>query len=46
MPKPNYRFQKQQRELKKTQQKQEKLRKKQERSEPTKIAATPQEERK
>jgi hypothetical protein len=44
--KPNYRFQKQQRELKKTKLKEEKLRKKQERSDPTKIAATPQEERK
>jgi hypothetical protein len=42
--KPNYRFQKQQRELKKTKQKEEKLRKKQERSDPTKTAAPPQEE--
>jgi hypothetical protein len=46
MAKPNYRFQKQQRELKKTQQKEEKLRKRQERSDPTKMATTPQEERK
>ncbi|HEU4628070.1 MAG TPA: hypothetical protein VFS52_25175 [Steroidobacteraceae bacterium] len=46
MPKPNYRFQKQQRELKKTRQKEDKLRKKQERSDTAKIAATPQEERK
>jgi hypothetical protein len=44
--KPNYRFQKQQRELKKAKQKDEKLRKKQERSDTTKIAATPLEERK
>jgi hypothetical protein len=44
--KPNYRYQKQQPELKKTKQKEEKLRKKQERSDPTKTAATPQEERK
>jgi hypothetical protein len=44
--KPNYRFQKQQRELKKTRQKEEKLRKKQNRSDPTRTAATPQEERK
>jgi len=40
---PNYRFQKQQRELKKNKQKEEKLRKKQERSDATKPAATPQE---
>ena len=44
--KPNYRFQKQQRELKKNKQKEDKLRKKQERSDATKTAETPQEERK
>jgi hypothetical protein len=42
--KPNYRFQKQQRELKKTKQKEEKLRKKQERSDTPNVAATAPEE--
>jgi hypothetical protein len=46
VPKPNYRFQKQQRELKKSKQKEDKMRKKQERNDATKIAAAPQEERK
>jgi hypothetical protein len=40
---PNYRFQKQQRELKKNKQKEEKLRKKQERSDTTRPDVTPQE---
>ena len=44
--KPNYRFQKQQRELKKSKQQEEKLRKKQMRSDAAKPAATPQEESK
>jgi hypothetical protein len=44
--KPNYRFQKQQRELKKSKQQEEKLRKKQIRSDAAKPAATPQEESK
>ena len=46
MAKPNYRFQKQQRELKKSKQQEEKLRKKQMRGDATKPAATPQEESK
>ena len=46
MAKPNYRFQKQQRELKKSKQQEEKLRKKQARTEAAKIAATPQEQSK
>ena len=44
--KPNYRFQKQQRELKKSKQQEEKLRKKQQRSDATKIAPTTQEQSK
>jgi hypothetical protein len=43
VPAPNYRFQKQQRELKKTKQKEAKLRKKQERNDTSKPAATPEE---
>jgi len=46
VPAPNYRFKKQQRELKKTKQKEEKLRKKQERSDTTKPEATPEETQK
>ena len=46
MAKPNYRFQKQQRELKKSKQQEEKLRKKQVRSEAAKIAATAPEQSK
>ena len=46
MAKPNYRFQKQQRELKKSKQQEEKLRKKQQRSDATKIAPTTQEQSK
>jgi hypothetical protein len=42
--KPNYRFQKQQRELQKTKQRKEKLRKKQECTDSPKMAATAQEE--
>jgi hypothetical protein len=41
--KPNYRFQKQQRELKKSKQQEEKLRKKQQRSDVTKTPVTPPE---
>ena len=46
MAKPNYRFQKHQRELKKSQQKEEKARKKQVRDEAAKPPATVQEESK
>ena len=46
MAKPNYRFQKQQRELKKSKQQEEKLRKKQLRSDAAKITTTPQEQSK
>jgi hypothetical protein len=41
--KPNYRFQKQQRELKKSKQQEEKLRKKQQRSDVAKTPVTPPE---
>ena len=46
MAKPNYRFQKQQRELKKTRQKEDKARRKQERNGTPQTAVTPPEERK
>ena len=46
MAKPNYRFQKQQRELRKSKQQEEKLRKKQQRSDAGKTAVTPQEQSK
>jgi hypothetical protein len=41
--KPNYRFQKQQRELKKSKQQEEKLRKKQQRTDAAKTEVTPPE---
>jgi hypothetical protein len=44
--KPNYRFQKQQRELKKSKQQDDKLRKKLARSEAVKAASTPHEQQK
>jgi len=46
VPKPNYRFQKQQRELKKSKQQEEKLRKKQIRTDAAKTEVPPQEESK